>query len=84
MQIIDLETAERVTNFRDELLQGHYARNRPSFHPSDDLITHDGLLFDVKTGKLIYKFDQFERRTSNGVFHPNGNEIIIDSEVVCG
>ncbi|OQV22251.1 Protein VPRBP [Hypsibius exemplaris] len=79
--IIDLETGDRTVTFHDELLQGRYARNRPSFHPADDIVTHDGLLFDVKTGRLIHKFDQFERHTSNGSFHPSGNEIIIDSEV---
>ena len=83
LKLLDLETGIRMLTFQNNGLSGHYSRNRPSFHPSDDLITHDGLMFDARSGQLIRKFDQFERGTSNGIFHTNGNSIIIDSEVVC-
>ncbi|XP_055329953.1 DDB1- and CUL4-associated factor 1-like [Paramacrobiotus metropolitanus] len=78
---IDLETGNKILTFSEPKLQGRYVKNRPSFHPSDDMVTHDGLLFDARSGKLIHQFDQFERHTSNGVFHPDGNVIIIDEQV---
>ena len=57
-------------------------RNIATFHPSDNLILNDGVLWDVRTEKPIHKFDKFNQ-SINGVFHPNGQEIISNSEIVC-
>ena len=59
----------------------NYVRNRATFNPSDDLVLNDGVLYDIDSGKSIHKFDKFNANMS-GLFHPNGLEIIINSEVV--
>jgi len=48
---------------------------------TDDLVLNDGILWDVDSCRSIHKFDKFNPSIS-GVFHPNGLEIIINSEVV--
>lgn len=51
-----------------------YTKNRATFNPTDDLILSDGVLWDVKSGKEIHKFDKLNQ-TISGVFHPNGLEV---------
>jgi len=58
-----------------------YQLNRATFNPTDDLVLNDGVLWDIRTGKSIHKFDKFNQFVS-GVFHPMGLELIINSEVV--
>lgn len=48
---------------------------------TDELVLNDGILWDVDSCRSIHKFDKFNPSIS-GVFHPNGIEIIINSEVV--
>lgn len=57
-----------------------YTRNRATFDPSDDLILSDGVLWDYRAPKQIHKFDKLNQ-TLSGVFHPNGLEIISNTEV---
>jgi HIV-1 Vpr-binding protein len=59
----------------------NYMLNRATFNPTDELVLNDGVLWDVRSGKSIHKFDKFNPNIS-GVFHPMGLEIIINSEVV--
>lgn len=59
----------------------NYTWNRATFNPTDDLVLNDGVLWDINSGKSIHKFDKFNANVS-GVFHPMGQEIIINSEVV--
>lgn len=51
-----------------------------TFNPTDDLVLNDGNLWDVRSNKLIYKFDKFNQYTS-GCFHPRGLEVVINSEI---
>lgn len=53
-----------------------------TFHPSDNLILNDGVLWDVRKDRPVHKFDKFNQ-SINGLFHPNGQEIISSSEIVC-
>ncbi|OQV15684.1 hypothetical protein BV898_10159 [Hypsibius exemplaris] len=54
----------------------------PTFHPSDRMINYSGLLFDLRNGKLIHKFDMINRYChQSGIFNPDGTLLIIDSEV---
>lgn len=40
------------------------------------IISLDGVLWDVRSGKEIHKFDKLNQAIS-GVFHPNGLEVHI-------
>ncbi|VVD02944.1 unnamed protein product, partial [Leptidea sinapis] len=61
-------------------ISNHYAKNRATFNPTDELVLSDGVLWDVNTGKQIHKFDKLNQ-THSGVFHPNGLEVISNTEV---
>lgn len=62
-------------------LANNYKRNCATFNPTDDLVLNDGVLWDVRTAQAIHKFDKFNMNIS-GVFHPNGLEVIINTEIV--
>lgn len=47
---------------------------------NDELVLSDGILWDVNSGKEIHKFDKLNQ-TLNGVFHPNGTEVVSNTEV---
>ena len=81
IQVYDVATGRVILRLSEESMTHHYQWNRATFNPSDDLILNDGLLYDVNSGKCVHKFDKFNANVS-GVFHPNGLEIIINSEVV--
>ena len=70
-----------MSRFNDAALANNYTRNRATFNATDDLVLNDGVLWDVNSGRSIHKFDKFNPNIS-GIFHPNGLEIIINSEVV--
>ena len=79
-QILYLPSGNRTLKLVDRNISNNYTRNRATFNSSDDLILNDGILWDVRSGKVIHKFDKFNPHVS-GVFHPNDLEIIINSEV---
>ena len=53
---------------------------RATFDPTDDLILSDGVLWDYRAPREIHKFDKLNQ-TLSGTFHPNGLEIISNTEV---
>merc|ERR1712032_356844 len=55
-------------------------RNKATFDPTDDLILSDGVLWDARSPRQLHKFDKLNQSLS-GVFHPNGLEIISNTEV---
>ena len=55
-------------------------RNKATFDPTDDLILSDGVLWDARSPRQLHKFDKLNQ-TLSGVFHPNGLEIISNTEV---
>ncbi|CAG9134448.1 unnamed protein product [Plutella xylostella] len=61
-------------------ISNQYGKNRATFSPSDELVLSDGVLWDVNSGKEIHKFDKLNQ-THSGVFHPNGLELISNTEV---
>ena len=69
-----------MTLFDDDKAN-NYKANMATFSPTDDLVLNDGVLWDVRSRKPLHKFDKFNQFIS-GVFHPQGQEIIINSEVV--
>lgn len=77
--IFDINTGQVIQTLQPNIFN-QYSKNRATFSPSDELILSDGVLWDVKSGVQIHKFDKLNNQLS-GVFHPNGNEIISNSEV---
>ncbi|KAF7988328.1 hypothetical protein HCN44_000901 [Aphidius gifuensis] len=61
-------------------ISNQYIENRATFSMNDELVLSDGILWDVNSGKEIHKFDKLNQ-TLNGVFHPNGIEVVSNTEV---
>ena len=57
-----------------------YSLNKATFNPTDELVLNDGVLYDMRMAKEIHKFDKLNQ-TLSGVFHPNGMEVVSNSEV---
>ncbi|VDM26031.1 unnamed protein product [Toxocara canis] len=55
---------------------------RATFDPNDELVLNDGILWDPRApARAVHKFDKLNTANS-GVFHPQGSEVVINSEVV--
>ncbi|GIX72745.1 hypothetical protein CDAR_65531 [Caerostris darwini] len=78
--IIDTATCTELDEFTNQGLGNAYTSNRATFDYSDELILSEGLIFDVRSKSIIHKLDKFNS-TFNGVFHPNGREIVCNSEI---
>jgi len=77
--VYDLETGKQVRLLKPTSANA-YSRNRACFDPTDELILSDGVLWDYRVSRQIHKFDKLNQ-TLSGVFHPNGLEIISNTEV---
>lgn len=77
--IYDLNTSQTVSQFVPSIFN-QYSKNRATYYPTDELILSDGVLWDVRSGKEIHKFDKLNQAIS-GVFHPNGLEVVSNTEV---
>ncbi|MEQ2181100.1 DDB1- and CUL4-associated factor 1, partial [Goodea atripinnis] len=80
-RIYDIQTGQVTLTLNNPDLANNYKRNCATFNPTDDLVLNDGVLWDVRTAQAIHKFDKFNMNIS-GVFHPNGQEVIINTEIV--
>ncbi|XP_045885076.1 DDB1- and CUL4-associated factor 1-like, partial [Micropterus dolomieu] len=78
--IYDIQTGQKTLTLNDVALANNYKRNCATFNPSDDLVLNDGVLWDVRAARAIHKFDKFNMNIS-GVFHPNGLEVIVNTEI---
>ncbi|XP_015243536.1 PREDICTED: protein VPRBP-like isoform X1 [Cyprinodon variegatus] len=78
--IYDIQTGHKILTLNDPALANDYKRNCATFNPTDDLVLNDGVLWDVRASRAIHKFDKFNMNLS-GVFHPNGLEVIINTEI---
>ncbi|KAL3982548.1 hypothetical protein ACH3XW_47600 [Acanthocheilonema viteae] len=79
--IYDTETGRAVVRLFDDTLASNYTRNKATFDPRDELVLNDGILWDPRLGvKMVHKFDKMNA-VNCGIFHPRGNEVIINSEV---
>lgn len=78
--IYNTETGQLITTLKDPNSSNNYKHNCASFNPTDDLVLSDGILWDLRTSSKIHKFDKFNNY-GGGKFHPNGLEIIINSEI---
>ncbi len=77
--IYDIKTGQKIKTLTPKIFN-QYNKNRATFCPTDELILCDGVLWDFKSGKQIHKFDKLNN-TLSGVFHPNGLEVISNTEV---
>lgn len=77
--IYDLSTGQKISSFNPSIYN-QYSKNRATYYPTDELILSDGVLWDVRSGKEIHKFDKLNQ-TISGVFHPNGLEVVSNTEV---
>uniref|UniRef100_A0A8C9REW9 DDB1- and CUL4-associated factor 1 n=1 Tax=Scleropages formosus TaxID=113540 RepID=A0A8C9REW9_SCLFO len=78
--IYDIQTGQKILTLNDPGLANNYKRNCATFNPTDDLVLNDGVMWDVRSAQAIHKFDKFNLNIS-GVFHPNGLEVIINTEI---
>ncbi|XP_023669197.2 DDB1- and CUL4-associated factor 1-like isoform X1 [Paramormyrops kingsleyae] len=78
--IYDIQTGQKILTLNNPDLANNYKRNCATFNPTDDLVLNDGVLWDVRSAQAIHKFDKFNMNIS-GVFHPNGLEVIINTEI---
>uniref|UniRef100_A0A3P9JK53 DDB1- and CUL4-associated factor 1 n=1 Tax=Oryzias latipes TaxID=8090 RepID=A0A3P9JK53_ORYLA len=79
-RIYDIQTGQVTLTLNNPDLANNYKKNCATFNPTDDLVLNDGVLWDVRTAQAIHKFDKFNMNIS-GVFHPNGLEVIINTEI---
>nr|XP_031831732.1 protein mahjong isoform X2 [Nomia melanderi] len=77
--IYDIATGKLLTTLTPSI-SNQYTKNRATFSMNDELVLSDGILWDVNSGKEIHKFDKLNQ-TLNGVFHPNGTEVVSNTEV---
>uniref|UniRef100_A0A673KFR7 DDB1- and CUL4-associated factor 1 n=1 Tax=Sinocyclocheilus rhinocerous TaxID=307959 RepID=A0A673KFR7_9TELE len=78
--IYDIQSGQKLLTLNNPDLANNYKRNCATFNPTDDLVLNDGVMWDVRTAQAIHKFDKFNMNIS-GVFHPNGLEVIINTEI---
>lgn len=79
-RIYDIQTGQVTLTLNNPDLANNYKRNCATFNPTDDLVLNDGVLWDVRSAQAIHKFDKFNMNIS-GVFHPNGLEVIVNTEI---
>ncbi|CAJ0928750.1 unnamed protein product, partial [Mesorhabditis belari] len=79
--VFDTETRTPIVKLWTEGEKMRYRKNVAHFSPDDSCILHDGRLWDIRTSaRPLHTFDKLNSIVS-GVFHPHGNEVIINSEV---
>ncbi|KAJ8918494.1 hypothetical protein NQ315_008192 [Exocentrus adspersus] len=77
--IYDGNTGNTISQLTPSI-SNQYTKNKATFSYNDELVLSDGVLFDVNSGKQIHKLDKLNQ-TQSGVFHPNGLEIVSNTEV---
>eukprot|EP01134_Creolimax_fragrantissima_P000052 CFRG0052T1 len=78
--IYDGQTGTLISTLVDRNGSNEYERNCACFNPTDDLVLSDGTLWDPRQRRKLHKFDKFNNYAI-GNFHPNGLEIIVNSEI---
>ncbi|XP_022647556.1 DDB1- and CUL4-associated factor 1-like isoform X3 [Varroa destructor] len=79
-RLYDTSTGRKISQFVDQKLANQYIKNRATLNPTDELVLNDGVLWDVRRSQPVHKFDKFNPYL-NGVFAPNGLEVIANTEV---
>lgn len=77
--IYDINTGQSIRALNPTIFN-QYNKNRATFCPTDELVLSDGVLWDFRSSQQIHKFDKLNN-TLSGVFHPNGLEVVSNTEV---
>lgn len=77
--IYDINTGQSIRSLNPTIFN-QYNKNRATFCPTDELVLSDGVLWDFRSSQQIHKFDKLNN-TLSGVFHPNGLEVVSNTEV---
>ncbi|KAG6614275.1 VPRBP protein [Phytophthora cinnamomi] len=80
--VLDIATADVLCDLKDATRSNDYgAETNCCFSPCDGTILTDGMLWDARIPtRALYKFDKLSN-VGCGFFHPNGNEVIVNSAV---
>jgi DDB1- and CUL4-associated factor 1 len=86
--IFDTETGVQIESFRKEgLAMGAYSRSYSAPNAcfglgvgGENIVLATGILWDCRTGGIISDFDKLSSH-GFGLFHPNGNSLLIDNAV---
>lgn len=82
--LYDIQTCNLLTKFSDSASSSGpgrvHVQSLIHFHPDDERLLWNGVLWDKRTPSVVRQFDQFTDYGGGG-FHPAGNEVIINSEV---
>ncbi|CAI5704169.1 unnamed protein product [Peronospora farinosa] len=80
--VLDIATGNVLCNLQDAMRSNGYGvETNCCFSPCDGTILTDGMLWDARIPtRGLYKFDKLSN-VGCGFFHPNGNEVIVNSAV---
>ncbi|KAI9916797.1 hypothetical protein PsorP6_016755 [Peronosclerospora sorghi] len=80
--VLDIATGDVLCDLKDSMRSNDYGGDTNCcFSPCDGTILTDGMLWDARIPtRALYKFDKLSN-VGFGFFHPNGNEVIINSAV---
>uniref|UniRef100_A0A915KYZ1 LisH domain-containing protein n=1 Tax=Romanomermis culicivorax TaxID=13658 RepID=A0A915KYZ1_ROMCU len=62
--VYDISTGQSVVTLYDSDLANHYTKNKACFHPNDELVLSDGILWDIRSRKVVHKFDKLNPNIS--------------------
>lgn len=78
--LYDTSTCEPLDTYTTTNVGNGYVGNKATFDYFDEIILSDGILWDVRSKNMIHKLDKFNS-SFNGVFHPNGREVVSNTEI---
>ncbi|KAL4147685.1 hypothetical protein PRNP1_011439 [Phytophthora ramorum] len=80
--VLDIATGDVLCDLNDAMRSNDYgAETNCCFSACDGTILTDGMLWDARIPtRALYKFDKLSN-VGCGFFHPNGNEVIVNSAV---
>lgn len=76
--LYDIQTCNLLTKFSDSASSSGpgrvHVQSLIHFHPDDERLLWNGVLWDKRTPSVVRQFDQFTDHGGGG-FHPAGNEV---------
>lgn len=82
-KLFDVSRLSTIREFIPDQSELNYHNNFAVFNPTNELILCDGTLYDTRTARVVYKFDNLSNGLagSSGLFHPCALEVVIGSAV---
>ncbi|XP_070558183.1 DDB1- and CUL4-associated factor 1-like isoform X1 [Ptychodera flava] len=78
--VYDTNTGEEIVLLKNTMLSNCYSNNYVSFDQTDTLVLSNGILWDVRSGGMLHKFDKLSKTCFyNGKIHPSGLHVLINS-----